>query len=233
MSVVAHSSLKLSTSQNIICLISKAAADVRFDESLKESIETNVRGTRDIVTLTHEIRNLIVFIYMSTAFTNCNRPVVEEKFYRTMIDPDFMIKLVESIPEAECEEFQVMAKMIIQPYPNTYTYTKALAEQIVRKYAEDLPIAIIRPSIVTTTFQDPIQGKKILFKIQDKVKLTLMTITGWCDNVYGLNGVVTGAGVGVLRILHIDNKKRADIVPADTVVNSTLALAWYTVRNLK
>lgn len=144
----------------------KAAADVRFDESLKESIETNVRGTRDIITLTHQIKNLIVFIYMSTAFTNCNRPIVEEKFYRTMIDPDFMIKLVESIPEAACDEFQVMAKRIIQPYPNTYTYTKALAEQIVRKYANNLPIAIIRPSIVTTTFRDPIAGKKCFYSLK-------------------------------------------------------------------
>lgn len=102
----------------------------------------------------------------------------------------------------------ISAKRIIDPFPNTYTYTKSLSEQVVRKYAKNMCVAIIRPSIVTTTYQDPIPG--------------------WTDNIYGLNGVVTGAGVGVLRILHIDNKKNADVVPADCVVNSCIALAWYT-----
>lgn len=67
--------------------------------------------------------------------------------------------------------------------------------------------------IVTTTYRDPIEG--------------------YTDNLYGLNGVVIGAGVGVLRILFIDNDKYADIVPADVVVNSTLAVAWWTYSNYK
>lgn len=126
-----------------------AAADVRFDESLKESIETNVRGTRDILMLAEEIKHLKVFVYVSTAFANCIRPNVDEKFYRTHIDPDFMINMVESLQPKDFENFQVLANLIIKPYPNTYTYTKALAEQIfVKKYGHsNLPIAIIRPSI--------------------------------------------------------------------------------------
>lgn len=44
-----------------------------------------------------------------------------------------------------------------------------------------------------------------------------------------MNGVVTGAGVGVLRILHINNALKANIVPADYVVNSILGVAWLSV----
>lgn len=121
-----------------------------------------------------------------------------------------MIKLVENLRPEDYENFEAIARRFIQPYPNTYTYTKALSEQIVRKYGGNLNVAIVRPAIITTTFHEPVQG--------------------YTDNLYGVNGVVTGAGVGVLRILHIDNRLKANIVPADYVVNSILGLAWYTVR---
>lgn len=45
-----------------------AAADVRFDESLKEATEINVRGTREIMFLAQQMLSLKVFIYVSTAF---------------------------------------------------------------------------------------------------------------------------------------------------------------------
>lgn len=127
------------------------------------------------------------------------------------MDPDFMVKLVESLQPEDIDNFEWMARRIIEPYPNTYTYTKAMAEQIVRKYGGNLNTAIIRPSIITTTYHDPMPG--------------------YTDNLYGVNGVVTGAGVGVLRILHINNKLKADIVPADFVVNAIIGLAWLTVRD--
>lgn len=127
------------------------------------------------------------------------------------MDPDFMVKLVESLLPEDIDNFEWVARRIIEPYPNTYTYTKAMAEQIVRKYGGNLNTAIIRPSIISTTYHDPMPG--------------------YTDNLYGVNGVVTGAGVGVLRILHINNKLKADIVPADFVVNAIIGLAWLTVRD--
>jgi alcohol-forming fatty acyl-CoA reductase len=120
-----------------------------------------------------------------------------------------MIKLVESLDPDEFEQFEAVGRRFILPYPNTYTYSKALSEQVVRKYGSSFNTAIIRPSIITTTYHDPVEG--------------------YTDNLYGLNGVVTGAGVGVLRILHINDSLKANIVPADFVVNATLALAWLTV----
>lgn len=122
-----------------------------------------------------------------------------------------MVKLVESLLPEDIDNFEWVARRIIEPYPNTYTYTKAMAEQIVRKYGGNLNTAIIRPSIISTTYHDPMPG--------------------YTDNLYGVNGVVTGAGVGVLRILHINNKLKADIVPADFVVNAIIGLAWLTARD--
>lgn len=40
--------------------------------------------------------------------------------------------------------------------PNTYTYTKHLGEALLVAEGSDLPLAIIRPSIVTAAWQEPV-----------------------------------------------------------------------------
>jgi fatty acyl-CoA reductase len=44
---------------------------------------------------------------------------------------------------------------LIGDRPNTYTYTKALAEYAVQQEQEHLNIGIIRPSIVGASWQEP------------------------------------------------------------------------------
>jgi nucleoside-diphosphate-sugar epimerase len=41
---------------------------------------------------------------------------------------------------------------IIDRRPNTYTFTKSLAESVVVDYSKDLPCVILRPSIGTVFF---------------------------------------------------------------------------------
>ncbi|XP_058062402.1 fatty acyl-CoA reductase wat-like [Anopheles bellator] len=190
-------------------LIIHAAADVRFDESLRESIQTNVRGTHEMLKIAEKCTKLQMFMYISTAFSNCVLEEIGEKFYEPVIDPTLLIKVAERAQDAD--DFEVLARKIIAPWPNTYAFTKSLSEEIVRRYKAKLPVAIIRPSIITTTKEDP--------------------VAGWTDNLYGFNGVVVGAATGVLRIFHIRMDYKASIVPADTVINATLAASWYAVQH--
>lgn len=44
---------------------------------------------------------------------------------------------------------------LIGDQPNTYTYTKALGEMVVHQEGGNLNIAIVRPSIVGATWQEP------------------------------------------------------------------------------
>lgn len=39
--------------------------------------------------------------------------------------------------------------------PNTYTYTKALAESVVQQEGANLNIAIVRPSIIGASWKEP------------------------------------------------------------------------------
>ena len=43
-------------------------------------------------------------------------------------------------------------------WPNTYTFTKSLGESILARYGQDLPIAIVRPSIVESSERSPFSG---------------------------------------------------------------------------
>jgi alcohol-forming fatty acyl-CoA reductase len=91
------------------------------------------------------------------------------------MDSETIIKLVENFSADEKHKFEIIAKKIIEPFPNTYTFSKSLAEDILRKNATNLraKIKIVRPSIITATYEEPIKG--------------------YTDNIYGLNGVLVGA----------------------------------------
>jgi alcohol-forming fatty acyl-CoA reductase len=48
---------------NNVQIVLHAAADVRFDQTLKKAIEVNVRGTRDLLRLTKNIKNIEVCVF--------------------------------------------------------------------------------------------------------------------------------------------------------------------------
>lgn len=125
-------------------IVIHAAATVRFDEKLKLAIDINVYGTRDIVNLCQEIENLKSFIHVSTAYSNCHLRYVEEKIYKYPIQIDDLDNLVAKVDDRTLEE---LTPRILGEWPNTYTFTKALAEDVVRRNAAKIPVGIFRPAI--------------------------------------------------------------------------------------
>lgn len=51
---------------------------------------------------------------------------------------------------------------LIGDWPNTYTYTKALGEIVVQQESGNLNVAIVRPSIVGATWQEPFPVSTLL-----------------------------------------------------------------------
>lgn len=112
---------------------------------------------------------------------------------------------------------------ILGNWPNTYAFTKALAESVVRSKCGGLPIGVFRPAI----------GKLQIFAIttQNKVYFSVVStykepIEAWIDNLYGPTGVCVGAASGVLRTLHCNDSCVANIVPGDMCVAALIASAW-------
>lgn len=107
-------------------IILHAAADVRFDNTLKELSLVNLRGTRELLKLADECKQLDMFAYISTAFSHCERKFIEEKFYEVPIDPEAMINIAEHFeehPEKE-EMLDVITENFVHPWPNTYSFSK-------------------------------------------------------------------------------------------------------------
>ena len=86
---------------------------------------------------------------------------------------------------------------------DTYTYTKALGEQIVVRVREGRPTTIIRPSIIESSLSEPTPG--------------------WLDGLRMADPLIAAIGKGRLRSLPLDPEVVIDLVPVDMVVNVLLA----------
>lgn len=83
-----------------VSLVFHSAASVRFDMNLKEAIQTNTIGTLNMLKLAEQIQKLEGFTYVSTAYSQSNDKIIEERYYEAPIDPIKMIELVQNYDEA-------------------------------------------------------------------------------------------------------------------------------------
>lgn len=129
-------------------IIIHAAADVRFNIPLMDLVKSNVRGTREILDIATKMKHLKTFAYISTAYSHCPRDAIEEKFYEPPMDPYFWLDALERYKtKEEFDLIEVFEPHIMDPWPNSYTYTKALSEYVVKGYSHHFPTVVIRPSI--------------------------------------------------------------------------------------
>jgi len=56
----------------------------------------------------------------------------------------------------DAETLNTLTPKMIGSRPNTYTYTKSIAEYLIKEESGSLPVAIFRPSIVGATYQEPV-----------------------------------------------------------------------------
>ena len=62
-------------------IVFHVAATVTFTQPLDVSVNTNTKGTSRIVDLCKELKHVISFIHVSTAYSNANLSEIEEKVY--------------------------------------------------------------------------------------------------------------------------------------------------------
>jgi len=89
-------------------------------------------------------------------------------------------------------------------WPNTYTFTKSLGESILTRHGKDLPIAIVRPSIVESSERSP--------------------FTGWNEgiNTSGPLSYLLGTN---FRQLPTNERKCLDVIPVDMVCRGMTLIA--------
>ncbi|CAG9814945.1 unnamed protein product, partial [Phaedon cochleariae] len=189
--------------RTIICaeadFIFHCAATIRFDEALRKAVLLNVRGTKLMLDLAKECKKLKVFVHVSTAYCHLHERVLEERVYPPPANPHHLIKTAEWMTD---EMIDTITPKILGDIPNTYAFTKALGESLVADEMDNLPVVIMRPSIVIPVWKEPIPG--------------------WTDNINGPAGLLIGAGKGVIRTMYCNSDKYADFLPVDIGVNAMI-----------
>ncbi|XP_050298925.1 fatty acyl-CoA reductase wat-like [Anthonomus grandis grandis] len=194
---------------NKVHIIFHGAATVNFDENLKTAYDINVNGIKTVIEIAKKMKHLKSVVFVSTAYSNCIRnSIIEEKVYQYSYDEP-MEKLENMSKETAIE---VKEKMMGE-WPNTYTYTKSLAEMLVEKEKDNIPIGIFRPSIITSSYKEPIPA--------------------WIDNVYAINGISLGLLTGFLRVYPGRSDIYVDIIPIDMCVSAMIACAMEIGQNHK
>ncbi|XP_014261584.1 putative fatty acyl-CoA reductase CG5065 [Cimex lectularius] len=183
-------------------IVVHGAASLKLDAKLKDAINMNTEGTLRVLELSKKMKNLDVVLHLSTAFCHGDIDVMEEKVYKPPHDPKDIIRLTHWLDDATLEK---IAPDLLQPHPNTYTYSKRIAEALVDSYSSELPVCIIRPSIVTPAWRDPLEG--------------------WVDNLNGPVGIMVGGGKGVIRSMHCNGEYNAEVIPVDMAISGIIAIA--------
>ncbi|XP_060533265.1 putative fatty acyl-CoA reductase CG5065 isoform X2 [Cylas formicarius] len=191
-----------------IDIVYHSAATVKFNEALKNAVILNTLGTKRVLDLCKKMNRLKCCVHISTVFCNSDKETIEEMVYQSTYDAYTIMNLVENLPEDVIES---ISNRLVGKHPNTYTFTKALAEQIVQEYSSELPLAIVRPSIITSAWKEPYPG--------------------WVDNVSGITGILMECGRGTIKTIICDDRRRMELVPVDMVVNTLIAAAWHTVAH--
>ena len=61
--------------------------------------------------------------------------------------------------------FKDMEAYLMQGYANSFTYSKLLSEYLIQQTFSDLPVSIVRPAIIGSTWREPFQVKMVYVNI--------------------------------------------------------------------
>lgn len=188
-----------------VSVVFHSAATIKFNETLRHAVEMNIEGTRKVLKLCHEMKNLKSVVHVSTAYCNCDCKTLDERIYRPSVHPQNIIACTKWMEESM---LAALTPQLLRSKPNTYVLAKFLSESLVAEEGWDLPVAIIRPSIVAASWKEPFPG--------------------WVDALNGSTSLLASCASGVMTTIVTDVKGVADIVPVDVVANLMIVVACQT-----
>nr|GMD19132.1 alcohol-forming fatty acyl-CoA reductase-like [Ipomoea batatas] len=196
------------------------AATTKFDERYDVALGINTMGPKHVLDFAKKCPKLRILLHVSTAYVSgIKEGLIAETPYKmgealngkSGLDIDEEKRVIEEAlrdltrDNASQESItSAMKDLGIQRarmygWPNTYVFTKALGEMVLGEFKQDLPLAIIRPTMVTGTYKEPFPG--------------------WVEGIRTIDSLGLGYGKGKLTCFLGDPKTITDVIPADMVVN--------------
>ncbi|KAJ3641617.1 hypothetical protein Zmor_028114 [Zophobas morio] len=188
------------------CII-HIAATIKFNEHLRLAAYVNVRAVQDLLNLAKQVRDLKAMVHVSTAYSNCNqKDLIKEQFYEPGMTATKLLKILGCLDD---ETVTNITPEVLGSWPNSYTFTKAVAENVVKTEAQNMPICIVRPAILMGAFQEPEPG--------------------WLDAIQGITAFLMGTYLGLIHC-HLADVKPIYLIPSDYTANIILAAACYATE---
>ncbi|XP_050281090.1 alcohol-forming fatty acyl-CoA reductase-like isoform X4 [Quercus robur] len=214
-----------------IDIVLNSAATTNFDERYDVALGINTYGALHVLNFAKKCIKLKVLLHVSTAYVssekggnilesplrmedtpkgtsrlviNAEKEVVEEYLGRLRVQGATNEEITSTMKDLGIKRAKLYG------WPNTYVYTKALGEMLLGQLHQNLPLAIVRPTMVTSTYKEP--------------------FSGWIEGAGTIDGVITAFGKGRLKSFLGHPNSILDVIPADMVVNSII-MAMVTHAN--
>ncbi|KAL6661995.1 hypothetical protein ACP70R_001379 [Stipagrostis hirtigluma subsp. patula] len=214
---------KLAKEMDVIVNI---AATTNFYERYDVSLDVNVMGVKHLCHFAKQCDNLKMLMHVSTAYVSSDReglilekPIKPGESLREglYLDVDAEVRLVRNVKkelklnagnDANKMERKAMKELGLQRarhfgWSNTYVYTKAMGEMLLGQLRGDMPVVIMRPSIITSVRADPVPG--------------------WMQGTRTIDTIIIGYAKQNLSCFLADLDLVMDVIPGDMVVNAMMA----------
>ncbi|KAL5725346.1 alcohol-forming fatty acyl-CoA reductase [Ranunculus cassubicifolius] len=206
-----------------INIIVNSAANTKFDERYDVALTVNTLGSKTAIDFAKKCVNLEMLLHVSTAYVCGERSglIVEKPLKMgeslnglTGLDIKHEKWLVnQTLEELQAnkvskeEESQTMKELGMKRakhygWPNTYVFTKAMGEMLLGHMRDNLPLVVVRPTVITSTYKEPFPG--------------------WIEGSRHIDILLIGYGKGKITCFLADPALILDLIPGDMVVNAMI-----------
>ncbi|CAJ2654638.1 unnamed protein product [Trifolium pratense] len=210
-----------------IDLIVNSAATTNFDERFDNSMGVNTMGALHVLNIAKKCHKVKLLVHISTAYVCGKTEEGESNFQEKPFEMNQSLKGTSQLDihtemnllEKKLDELRGMKvdenkiKHVMKDYgieranlhgwPNTYVFTKAMGEMLLVHHKDNVPLIIIRPTMVTSTSKDP--------------------FSGWIEGQRTVDGMICAFGKGKLPCFLGNPNTILDIMPVDLVINCVIA----------
>lgn len=179
------------------------AASVDFDLPIAEAADANILSALHVLDIARGCARLERMVSVSTAYVTpfkAGQGPIPAALVPLPFDP------AKAYADMRAGKADQDALMNASGHPNTYTLTKCVAEHLLVANRGDVPLTIVRPSIVSATLRHPFPG--------------------WIDSAAAFAGFVALIGAGQMKVLVADEKSELDVIPCDAVAEVVLHEAF-------
>ncbi|GMJ12211.1 fatty acid reductase 5 [Hibiscus trionum] len=206
-----------------IDIIVNVAATTNFSERYDVALGINTFGAFNLLNFGKKCDKIKLFLHVSTAYV-CGEQtgmIFEKSFYMSdtlrktnnlnILDEKTLVEEKLDKLRHQCISDEAITTTMrelglkrakLNGWPNTYVFTKAMGEMLLGNFKGDIPLVIIRPTIISSTYKHPFPG--------------------WIESIRTMDTIIVKYGMGALTTFLASPSSTCDVTPVDMVVNAMI-----------